>query len=291
MSTDYTLWPVPPHVVRPIVAAAIAEDVGHGDITAAACIPADLRAEAVVLAKEPGVVSGLYVAGECFRQLADDVEWEPLMWEGDEFSRGDVLARVVGNARALLAGERVALNFLEHLCGIASLTREIVRAIEGTSCKLLDTRKTTPGLRALEKAAVRAGGGTNHRFALYDGFLIKDNHIVALGCLKRAVDACRAVAPPTGCIEVEVQDFDQLYAALEAGADVIMLDNFSLEDARRAVEIIGGRARIEISGGITVANAAAYASLGVDFISSGAITHSAPSINMSLEFVACNAQP
>ncbi len=285
MSNDSYSWPVPRHIVVPIVTAALAEDVGHGDVTAEACIPADMKAEAVVLAKQAGVAAGLYVAGECFRQMDPAAVWEPLVGEGEEFSSGDILARVEGNARALLSAERSALNFLERLSGIATLTRSMVRALEGTRCKLLDTRKTTPGLRALEKAAVRAGGGNNHRFALYDGFLIKDNHIAALGSVRAAIEACRRNAPPTECIEVEVQDFEQLAEALEAGADVIMLDNFSLEDARRAVEIINGRAKIEISGGITLANIAQYAALGVDYISSGALTHSAPAINISLEFV------
>jgi nicotinate-nucleotide pyrophosphorylase (carboxylating) len=276
-------WPVPAALVRRVVARALEEDLGPGDLTTLACVPAAARATGVLLAKQAGVVAGLYVAGEVFRQLDPQVRWEPLLEEGAAFESGQILARVAGQARALLSGERVALNFLQRLSGIATLTRAYVQALAGTRCRLLDTRKTTPGLRALEKAAVRAGGGHNHRFALYDGYLIKDNHIIAAGGLRAAVAAARQAAAPTAAIEVEVQNFDQLAEALEAGADVIMLDNFSPQEVAVAVARVAGRARLEASGSITLAAARAYAQAGVDFISVGALTHSAPVINISLE--------
>lgn len=284
MPSSTHTWPVEPALVREIVARALAEDIGAGDITSRACVPPDLVACGEVIGKEAGIVSGLYVAGECFRQVSQGTaRWEAIMWEGDEFGAGDVLARVCGPARELLAAERTALNFLQRLCGIATLTRRYVDAVEGTSCRILDTRKTTPGLRALEKAAVRAGGGHNHRFALYDGLLIKDNHIAVCGGISNAIARARRVAPPTAAIEVEVQDFDQLDEALQAGADVIMLDNMSVEEVRQAVGRIAGRARVEASGGISPDNARAYAMAGVDFISAGSLTHSAPAVDLSLE--------
>ncbi len=277
-------WPVDPHAVREIVGRALDEDIGPGDITARALIPADLAATGEFIAKQAGVAAGLYVARTAFELLDPGAQWEQFVGEGQEFQPGDVLARVSGLARALLSAERTALNFLQRLCGVATLTREYVRAIEGTKCRLLDTRKTTPGLRLLEKAAVRAGGGSNHRFALYDGTLIKDNHIRAVGSVAEAIRRARQFCPPTAAIEVEVQSFEQLEEALEAGADVIMLDNFTPEKVAEAVRIINGRALVEASGGITPENARAYAEAGVDFISAGRITHSAPAIDISLEF-------
>jgi nicotinate-nucleotide pyrophosphorylase (carboxylating) len=285
---DARPWPVERRVVEAVVAAALAEDVGPGDITTRACVPADLPAAGVLVAKADGVLSGLYVAAEVFRQVDAALGFEALAAEGEEFTRGAVLARVAGRAASILTAERVALNFLQRLCGIATLTRRYVRALEGTGCRLLDTRKTTPGLRALEKAAVRAGGGHNHRFALYDGFLIKDNHIAAAGGVAAAVTAARAAAPPGFRVEVEVQTFGQLDEALAAGADVLLLDNLPPEQVAEAVARIAGRARTEASGGITISNIRAYAEAGVDWVSVGALTHSAPAADISLELAAAH---
>ncbi len=283
MSISNYAWPVSQRIVSKIVAAALEEDVGRGDVTTLACIPDSSTASGQIVAKQAGVLSGLYVVQECFGQMSADVQVMPVLWEGDEFDAGDALASVRGPTRAILSAERVALNFLQRLCGIATITREYVRAVEGTACRILDTRKTTPGLRALEKAAVRAGGGGNHRFALYDGYLIKDNHIAACGSITAAVEAVRRAKPPTATIEVEVQNFEQLEEALACGVDVIMLDNMTPEQVARAVEIVGGRALVEASGGITADSAGEYARAGVDFISAGALTHSAPAIDISLE--------
>jgi len=275
--------PVDARLLRRIVAQALDEDLGPGDVTSRACVPADRRAEGYFLAKSPGVLSGLYVAEEVFRQVDGSVVFEAFFAEGDDFTPGDRLARVEGPARSLLSAERVALNFLQRLCGIATLTRRYVEAVEGTGCKVLDTRKTTPGLRVLEKAAVRAGGGHNHRLALYDGYLIKDNHIIAAGGIAQALEAARRQAPPTAALEIEVQNFDQLEEALAAGADVIMLDNMTPAEVREAVRRIAGRAKTEASGGISAAEARAYAKAGVDFISAGTLTHSAPAVDISLD--------
>jgi nicotinate-nucleotide pyrophosphorylase (carboxylating) len=283
MSSDTLDQPVDPRLVARVVEAALEEDLGPGDVTTRACVPAHVWAKGRLLAKEAGVLSGLYVVAECFRQISPRIVLEPLASEGQEFAQGDVLARVCGPAQGILSAERVALNFLQRLCGIATLTRQYVRAIEGTGCQVLDTRKTTPGLRALEKAAVRAGGARNHRFALYDGYLIKDNHIVAAGGVRQAIEAARRCASPTAAIEVEVQDFQQLEAALDAQADVIMLDNMSPSQVAEAVRRIAGRAKVEVSGGITPDNARAYAETGADFLSAGRLTHSPRAIDISLE--------
>jgi nicotinate-nucleotide pyrophosphorylase (carboxylating) len=281
--SDPSADPVDPRVLSAAVASALAEDVGPGDLTTTACVPPDLAADGSLTAREAGVLSGLYVCREVFAQLDATLVFEPLLPEGAEFAADSVLARVSGRARPILTGERVALNFLQRLCGVATLTRSYARALEGTSCRLLDTRKTAPGLRAFEKAAVRAGGGANHRFALYDGYLLKDNHIIAAGGIAQALAAARAVAPPTAALEVEVQSFAQLDEALAARADVIMLDNFSPEEVREAVRRIAGRARTEASGGVSLDTLRSFADAGVDFISVGRLTHSAPTIDINLE--------
>lgn len=282
-------WPVERQVVAGIVAAALAEDVGPGDLTTRLCVPAGARAVGTIIAKEQGIHSGLYVAEEVFRQLDEEVVFEAFVGEGDAIEAGTILARVTGAARPMLTGERVALNFLQHLCGIATLANVYAKAIEGTGCVLLDTRKTMPGLRALEKAAVRAGGGYNHRFALYDGLLIKDNHIRAAGGVAAAIEAARRGVHPGLRIEVEAQSFEQIEEALEAGADIILLDNFPPEQVAEAVRRIKGRAKTEASGGITLENIRAYAEAGVDFVSAGALTHSAPALDLSLELAGDDA--
>lgn len=272
--------------LREVVARALAEDIGHGDLTTRLSIPAEARGRGVFLAKQAGVLSGLYVAEECFRQLDGQVQFIGLFAEGQEFSSGDHLATVEGPAASLLTGERVALNFLQRLCGTATLTREFVNRISGTRARIVDTRKTTPGLRTLEKAAVRAGGGSNHRFALYDGILLKDNHIEIAGGVSKAVTAARAGAPHTLKVEVEVTSLQQLSEAMAAGADIALLDNMTINDMEQAVALGAGRIVLEASGGVTLESVAAIAETGVDLISVGALTHSAAAVDISLELSA-----
>lgn len=266
-----------------IVARALAEDIGHGDITTALSIPPGTQARGAFLAKQAGVLSGLYVARECFRQLDTTVRFEEKTAEGEAFAAGVVLAEVTGPAASLLTAERVALNFLQRLCGTATLTRAFVDKVCGTRARIVDTRKTTPGLRILEKAAVRAGGGRNHRFALYDGILLKDNHIAAVGGVAQAVAAARAGAPHSLRIEVEVTDLQQLREAMAAGADTVLLDNMNLNLLEDAVAMGGGRVLLEASGGVTLDTVSDIAQTGVDLISVGALTHSAGAIDISLE--------
>jgi len=265
------------------VAHALAEDIGPGDVTSELTIPAHVRARGVFLAKQPGVLSGLSVAEECFRQLDSAVDFRALVQEGEAFAAGDHLAEVAGAARSLLTAERVALNFLQRLCGVATLTAAFVCRVADTRARIVDTRKTTPGLRLLEKRAVRAGGGHNHRFALYDGVLLKDNHIALAGGIGPAVAAARAGAPHTLKIEVEVTSVHQLTEALAAGADIALLDNMSVAEMADAVAFAVGRITLEASGGINLDNVAAVAGTGVDLISIGALTHSARAIDISLE--------
>ncbi len=272
-----------------IVAAALAEDIGPGDVTTEACVAPELTMQAQIRAKEPGVAAGLAPARQAFRQLCPDATFIARVIDGSEVGAGDVIAEVKGQAGGLLTAERTALNFLQHLSGIATTTAKFVAAVEGTGAAIVDTRKTTPGLRILEKGAVRAGGGRNHRFALYDGVLIKDNHIGAGGGIAAAVQAARANAPHLLCVEVEVTTLEQLDEALAAGADVVMLDNMDLPTVREAVRRVGGKAVVEASGGITLDNVREIADAGVDLISVGAITHSAPALDISMESVSVDA--
>ncbi len=275
--------------VRELVARALAEDIGGGDITAAATVPPDARARARIVQKQPGVVFGLDVVEEALRQSGEIDLFERLASEGEW--RGDVpadVARVVGSARALLAAERTALNLLARLSGIATLTARYVAAVEGTEAKILDTRKTTPGLRALEKAAVAAGGGHNHRMGLYDGVLIKENHAAVAGGVGHAVRLARE-AEPEREIEVECRDAGEVAEALDAAADRLLLDNMSPGELRPAVvarddaaRAHGPLATLEASGGITLEGVADVAATGVDFISVGALTHSAPALDLSM---------
>ena len=260
--------------VRPF----LAEDVGDGDVTAQAVVPADARLEAALLLKEDGVVCGLEVVEAVFHELDPGVRFDPLAQDGDRV-RGEV-ARVSGNARALLTGERTALNLLGRLSGIATLTRRYVGAIAGTGAVILDTRKTTPGLRALEKLAVRTGGGTNHRFGLYDAVLIKDNHLRLGGGVAASVTRAKATGLP---VEVECETLEDVRDALDAGADWILLDNMTPAQLREAVGAVRGRARTEASGGITLETIREVAAAGVDAISVGALTHSARSLDVSME--------
>lgn len=269
--------------LREIVAQALAEDIGPGDLTTLATVPANLMAQGVVLAKEGGVAAGLEVAAECFLQVDPNCSFVAQIADGETFMAGDHLAIVTGPARALLTAERTALNFLQRLCGTATLTREFVGRTAGTKARIVDTRKTTPGLRLLEKAAVRAGGAANHRFALYDGILLKDNHLAVAGGVKPAVQAAQAHAPHTARIEVEVTTLAELQEALDAGADIALLDNMDLETMRRAVALAEGRLLLEASGGVNLDTVAAIAATGVDLISVGALTHSARALDLSLE--------
>jgi nicotinate-nucleotide pyrophosphorylase (carboxylating) len=270
-----------PDVYRDLVRRALAEDVGAGDITTAATIAPAHRGHAVLLAKAPCVVAGLDVATEVFRQLDPDVQVTVHHPDGTKVAAGTVVAEFTGRAAALLTAERTALNFIQRLCGVATLTRQFVDAAAGRII-VLDTRKTTPLLRALEKYAVRAGGGTNHRFGLNDGILIKDNHVRLSGCLQRVVAAMKA-ANRDLLTEVEAQSLEQVDEALAAGAHIVLLDNLSTEDIVEAVRRCRGRAKTEISGGVTLARMPELAATGADYVSIGALTHSAPSIDLSLE--------
>jgi nicotinate-nucleotide pyrophosphorylase (carboxylating) len=263
-----------------IVHAALAEDIGAGDVTTEATVPQDALGIAELLVKELGVVCGLQAAELTFRALDPDIEFEAFAAEGDVLDAPTTVARVSGSERAILTGERVALNFLGRLSGIATLTRRYVDAVEGTGAAVLDTRKTTPGLRALEKHAVASGGGRNHRFGLDDAVLVKDNHLRAAGSIQAAVELVRAATDLP--VEVECDTLDQVREALAAGVDAILLDNMTLERLREAVALAGGRARLEASGGVTLDSVRAIAETGVDEISVGALTHSARALDVSL---------
>jgi nicotinate-nucleotide pyrophosphorylase (carboxylating) len=263
-----------------VVARALAEDLGDGDVTTAATVPAQTRARAVIRQKAPGVIYGLDVAERVFRSLDPEAGFAREVAEGVWRESGEVL-RIEGRARALLSGERTALNFLQRLSGVATMAARAVQAVSGTGAVILDTRKTTPGLRALEKAAVAAGGATNHRAGLYDAILIKENHSALAGGVGAAVRRAREQAPDLP-LEVECRDLAEVDEALEARASWLLLDNMSPVELRRAVEHVGGRAELEASGGVTLQTLREVASTGVDFVSVGALTHSAPALDLSL---------
>ena len=263
-----------------VVHAALAEDVGAGDVTTEATVAADAAGTAALLVKEPGVVCGLRAAEATFRALDPDVRFEAFASDGDSVEPPAIVARVHGSERAILTGERVALNFLGRLSGIATLTRRFVDAVEGTGTSVLDTRKTTPGLRALEKHAVACGGGRNHRFGLDDAVLVKDNHLRAAGSISTAVERVRSATDLP--VEVECETLDDVREALDAGVDAILLDNMTLAELRESVALTAGRARLEASGGVTLDTVREIAETGVDEISVGALTHSAPSLDLSL---------
>jgi len=263
------------------VLAALAEDIGAGDVTTEATVPGHAVGTAELVVKEPGVVCGLRAVEATFRALDSGLEVELLVPEGAAVEQPAAVVVVRGSEGAILTGERVALNFLGRLSGVATLPRRYVDAVDGTGVAILDTRKTTPGLRALEKHAVLCGGGRNHRFGLDDGVLVKDNHLRAAGSISQSVERLRATTPLP--IEVECDTLEQVAQALDAGVDAILLDNMTLGDLRAAVAFVGGRARLEASGGITLDNVRAVAETGVDEISVGAITHSACSLDVSLE--------
>jgi nicotinate-nucleotide pyrophosphorylase (carboxylating) len=268
--------------IEELVRAALEEDVGSGDVTTTASVPEDARARGRIVQKAPGVIFGLAVAEAVFRELDPDVSFRRLTDEGRWREGGDVL-EIDGRARALLTGERTALNFLAHLSGVATASARAARAVQGTNARILDTRKTTPGLRELEKAAVAAGGAVNHRAGLYDAILIKENHIAAAGGIAAAVERARAAAPELArTLEVEVRNPAEIEEALAAGAPRLLLDNMDEHELRAAVEQVDGRATLEASGGVTAEALGRIAGTGIEWISMGALTHSAPALDLSL---------
>ena len=268
-----------------VVREALAEDVGAGDVTTEATVDASATCEAQILLKQPGVVCGLVAAEAVFRTLDPTIRFEALATEGERVSETPaVIGRITGSTRAVLTGERTALNFLGRLSGVATLTRLFVDALDGTDCVVLDTRKTTPGLRALEKYAVRCGGAQNHRFGLHDGILVKDNHLSAAGGIQPAVERLRA-AGTTLPIEIEAETLEDVREAVAAGVDSILLDNMAPAAMREAVAFVAGRATLEASGGVSLETVREIAETGVDFVSAGALTHAARSLDVSLEML------
>ena len=274
---------------RELVRRALAEDMGSGDATSIALIPASTMAHAAIVARERLTVAGLALAKMCFNEVDDTIKFERITDDGNSLETGCLLLRVVGSARGILAGERTALNFLQRLSGIATMTAQYREAIEGTGAQLLDTRKTTPGWRAIEKYAVACGGGTNHRMGLHDMVLIKDNHLAILHNVANPIGTAIARARekwPGLKVEVEADTLGQAEQAVTAGADVILLDNMPPEKLREAVQLVDGRSKLEASGGITLNNIRAVAETGVDFISVGALTHSPLAVDITLDFEA-----
>ena len=267
----------------PLILQALQEDITGEDVTTNAILPEDSRGQAELLAKADGVIAGLAVFARAFTLLDEGVEVRFTVKDGDTVRKGQKLADVTGSMRSILSAERVGLNYLQRMSGIATYTRQIAKLLEGSRVKLVDTRKTTPNMRVFEKYAVTVGGGGNHRYNLSDGVLLKDNHIGAAGGVKRAVAMAKAYAPFVRKIEVETENLDMVREAVEAGADIIMLDNMSHDMMKEAVAIIDGRAETECSGNVTKENIAALIDIGVDYISSGALTHSAPILDLSLK--------
>ncbi|MDE2989921.1 MAG: carboxylating nicotinate-nucleotide diphosphorylase [Chloroflexota bacterium] len=275
---------LPRETIEEVVRRALAEDVGAGDVTTAAVVDSPGRTEARVVYREPGVVAGIDVVREVFGQLDAAAEVDATASDGTQVAAGDVAAVVRAHTGAMLTGERVALNFLQRLSGVATLTRAFVDAIDGTGVRILDTRKTTPMLRALEKYAVRMGGGANHRQGLYDAVLIKDNHIAAAGGVAEAIAGVRRAAPAGMAIQVEVETAAEAAAAVTAGAQALLFDNMSVSEVERSVAVVTADVRLEVTGGVTLANVREYAATGVHDISVGALTHSARAIDIGLDF-------
>jgi len=268
------------------VRKALEEDIRKGDVTTNSIIPKNSKGKAVIVAKEDGVLAGIDVACEVFKVLDSRVKFKKFLNDGEKFEPGVKLLEINGSLRAILTGERTALNFLTHLSGVATLASQFVDKVSGTKVKILDTRKTIPGLRELEKHAVKMGGGENHRFGLYDAVLIKDNHIAAAGGIREAVEKVKESSRGSGSwsfVEIEVENLEQLREALSCDVDRIMLDNMSIEDIKKAVEITSGKAKLEVSGGVNLDTVRRIAETGVDYISVGALTHSAKAIDLSLE--------
>ncbi|WML37194.1 carboxylating nicotinate-nucleotide diphosphorylase [Clostridium sp. OS1-26] len=265
-----------------LIKKALEEDIQYGDVTTESIVSSGQKAAVDLIAKEDGIIAGIDVFKRVFHILGD-AEVKLYIQDGEEVKKGDKLGEILGNTKTLLSGERVALNFLQRMSGIATLTKKFVKKLEGTNVKLLDTRKTTPNMRVFEKYAVKIGGGTNHRFGLNDGVLIKDNHIDAAGGIKNAIDLVKKNAPFVRKIEVEVETLTQLKEALECGADIIMLDNMNIETLKTSVEIINGKAEIEASGNVTLNTIDSIAKTGVNFISTGALTHSFKVLDISMK--------
>lgn len=266
-----------------LIQMALQEDITSEDITTNAVMPRARKGEVQLICKQDGIIAGMGIFSRVFQLLDDSVEIDLKCQDGDAVKEGQLMAVLTGDIRVLLSGERVALNYLQRMSGIATYTASIARLLEGSKTKLLDTRKTTPNMRVFEKYAVKVGGGCNHRYNLSDGVLLKDNHIGAAGGVKQAVQMAKEYAPFVRKIEVEVENLDMVREAAEAGADIIMLDNMSPEDMKEAVRIIAGRAETECSGNVTRENVERLVDIGVDYISSGALTHSAPILDISLK--------
>ena len=266
-----------------LIRMALEEDITSEDVSTNAVMPTKVQGTVDLIAKEDGVIAGMDVYARVFKLLDEDTEIEMFCHDGDEVREGDLMAKVTGDIRVLLSGERVALNYLQRMSGIATYTRSVAKLLEGSGVTLLDTRKTTPNCRVFEKYAVRVGGGCNHRYNLSDGVLLKDNHIGAAGSITKAIQMAKAYAPFVRKIEIETETLEQVAEAVEAGADIIMLDNMTPEVMKQAVALIDGRAQTECSGNITKENIARICEIGVDFVSSGALTHSAPILDISLK--------
>ena len=266
-----------------LIRMALEEDITSEDVSTNAVMPTKVQGTVDLIAKEDGVIAGMDVYARVFKLLDEDTEIEMFCHDGDEVREGDLMAKVTGDIRVLLSGERVALNYLQRMSGIATYTRSVAKLLEGSSVTLLDTRKTTPNCRVFEKYAVRVGGGCNHRYNLSDGVLLKDNHIGAAGSITKAIQMAKAYVPFVRKIEIETETLEQVAEAVEAGADIIMLDNMTPEVMKQAVALIDGRAQTECSGNITKENIARICEIGVDFVSSGALTHSAPILDISMK--------
>lgn len=266
-----------------LIRMALEEDITSEDVSTNAVMPTKVQGTVDLIAKEDGVIAGMDVYARVFKLLDEDTEIEMFCHDGDVVREGDLMAKVTGDIRVLLSGERVALNYLQRMSGIATYTRSVAKLLEGSGVTLLDTRKTTPNCRVFEKYAVRVGGGCNHRYNLSDGVLLKDNHIGAAGSITKAIQMAKAYAPFVRKIEIETETLEQVAEAVEAGADIIMLDNMTPEVMKQAVALIDGRAQTECSGNITKENIARICEIGVDFVSSGALTHSAPILDISMK--------
>ena len=266
-----------------LIRMALEEDITSEDVSTNAVMPTNVKGTVDLIAKEDGVIAGMDVYARVFKLLDESMEIEMFCQDGDEVKKGDLMAKVTGDIRVLLSGERVALNYLQRMSGIATYTMSVVKLLEGSGVTLLDTRKTTPNCRVFEKYAVRVGGGCNHRYNLSDGVLLKDNHIGAAGSITKAIQMAKAYAPFVRKIEIETETLEQVAEAVEAGADIIMLDNMTPEVMKKAVALIDGRAQTECSGNITKENIARIREIGVDFVSSGALTHSAPILDISMK--------
>lgn len=266
-----------------LIRMALEEDITSEDVSTNAVMPTKVQGIVDLIAKEDGVIAGMDVYARVFKLLDEDTEIEMFCHDGDEVREGNLMAKVTGDIRVLLSGERVALNYLQRMSGIATYTRSVAKLLEGSGVTLLDTRKTTPNCRVFEKYAVRVGGGCNHRYNLSDGVLLKDNHIGAAGSITKAIQMAKAYAPFVRKIEIETETLEQVAEAVEAGADIIMLDNMTPEVMKQAVALIDGRAQTECSGNITKENIARICEIGVDFVSSGALTHSAPILDISMK--------